>query len=50
MRGGESFTRQVHNPVTDLAVTRRIKDAPFTVKDMADRKGGVAAVAMMREF
>ena len=49
MRGGESFSRQVCDPVTELVVTRRDKVAPFTVKGMADGESAVAAISVMRE-
>ena len=49
MRGGEIFTVQVLDPVTEFVVTRRDKDTLLTVKVMADREGGVADVAVVRE-
>ena len=49
MRGEERFSSQVRNLVTDLVVTRHDKDDPLTVKGMADRKGVVAAVTVMRD-
>ena len=49
MRGVESFTSQVCDPVIELVVTLRDKADPLTVKGMVDRKGGVAAVGVMRE-
>ena len=49
VRGGELFASQVHNPVTELVVTRCDKADPLTVKGMADGKSGVAAATVMRE-
>ena len=49
MRGGELFASQVHNPVTELVVTRCDKDDPLTVKGTADRKSGAEAATVMRE-
>ena len=49
VRGGESFSGQVHYPVTELVVTRSDKAAPITVKGKTEIKGGVAAVALLRE-
>ena len=49
MRGGESFSGQVPDPVMELIVTLCDKAAPLSVKGMADGKIGVAAVAVMRE-
>ena len=48
MRGGELFASQVHNPVTEVVVTRCDKAAPLTLKGMSDVKSGVAAVKIMR--
>ena len=48
MRGGESFSGQVRDPVTELVVALREKADPLTVKSMSDLKSGVAAVAVMR--
>ena len=50
MRGGERFSGQVHDPVTELVVTRRDKAVPLTVKGMSDRKGDVADVSVVREI
>ena len=49
MRGGEIFTGQVRDPITELVVTRCDKSATLTVKVMANGKGGVTAVTVMRE-
>ena len=49
VRGGERFSSQVHDPVTELVVTRRDKADPLTVKGMTDGKSGVAADTVMRE-
>ena len=49
VRGGELFASQVHNPVTELVVTRCDKADPLTVKGMADGKSGVAAATVMSE-
>ena len=49
MRGDESFSGQVGDPVTDLVMTRHDRADPLTAKVMAYRKGGVAAAAVMRE-
>ena len=49
MRGDESFPSQVRDPVTELVVPHRDKATPITLKGMADRRGGVAAIAVMRE-
>ena len=48
-RGDERFVGQVRDPVTELVVTRRDKATPLTVKEMVDRKGGVAAVVVVME-
>ena len=47
MRGGEIFTGQVRDPVTELFVTRREKAATLAVKVMADGKSVVVAIALM---
>ena len=49
MRGGEIFSGQVCNPLTDLIVTRRDKAALLTVEGLAYSKGGVAAVTLTGE-
>ena len=49
MRGDESFSDQVRDPVTELVETHRDKAASLVVKGMTDGKSGVAAVAVMRE-
>ena len=49
MRGDELFASQVHNPVTELVVTRCDKSGPLTVKGMADGKSGVAAATVNGE-
>ena len=43
----EGFSRQIHDPVTELIVTRRDKDALIVVKGMAYRESGVAAVTLL---
>ena len=45
----ESFSRQVHDPVTDLVVTRRDKAYPLAFEGMAYGESGVAAIALMGE-
>ena len=50
MRAGEIFSSQVCDPVTKLVVTLRDKSFPLTVKGISDIEGGVAAVAVVREF
>ena len=50
MRGVESFSGQVLDPVTELVVTHCDKANPLTVKGMADRKSGIAAIAVVTEF
>ena len=50
VRGGEIFSNQIRDPVTQLIVMRCDKAAPLTFKCMADGKGGVAAFALMREL
>ena len=49
MRGGERFSSQVRDPVTELVVTRCYKANPITVKGMSDGKSGVVAAVVMRE-
>ena len=49
VRGGESFSGQVREPVTEIVLTCCDKAAPITVKGMAYEKSGVAAVAVSRE-
>ena len=49
VRGGESFSGQVRDPVTELIVMRCDKVAPLTVKGISNRKCGVAAFTVMRE-
>ena len=49
MRGGESFSGQVRNPITEIVLTLCDKTALLTVKGVSDRKGGVAAVTVVRE-
>ena len=44
VRGGEIFSSQVRDPVTELVVTIRDKAAPITVKGGAYRTGGIVAV------
>ena len=49
VRGGESFSGRVCDPVMMIVVTRREKVAPLTVKGITDGKSGVTAVTVMRE-
>ena len=49
VRGGERFTCQVHNPVTELVVTRRDKATQLTVNGMEYGTAGVTAIVVMRE-
>ena len=49
MRGGESPARQIHDPITELIVTRRDEATPLAVEGVADGEFGVSAVAMFRE-
>ena len=49
VRGGEYFAGQVHDPVTDLVMTRRDEAVPFTIEGMANGKFGVASVTVMRD-
>ena len=49
MNRGESFSGQVRDPVTELVVMRRDKAVTISVKCMANREIGVAAVAVMME-
>ena len=50
MSRGESFTGQVHNPVTDLVVTRRDKAALLAVEGMAYGESDVSAIVVMGEL
>ena len=47
--GDKIFSGQFCGPFIELVVMRRDKYAPLTVKGIAYGKGGVAAVAVMRE-
>ena len=49
MRGGEIFSGQVLNPVTELVVMRHDKAAPLTVEGVVYRKGGVASIVVTGE-
>ena len=49
MRGGEIPARQIRDPFTELIVTRRDEATSLAVKGVADRKLGVAAVAVFGE-
>ena len=49
MRGGEKFSRQVRDPVTELVVTCHGNTNPLTVKGMAYREGGVSSIAVVRK-
>ena len=49
MRGGESLDRQIHDPVTELIVTRRDETTPLAIKGVANRESGVAAVTVFGE-
>ena len=49
MRGGEYFSGQVSNPVTEIVLTRHDNTAPLALEGMSDRKGRVAAVKVVRE-
>ena len=46
VRGGESPTRQIRDPVTELIMTRRDEDTPLAVEGAKNGKFGVAAVAV----
>ena len=43
----EGFSGQIHNPVTELVVTRRDKAAPLAIEGMAYGESCVAAVVVM---
>ena len=47
VRGGERFSGQVCDPVTELVVTRCDKSDPLIITGVANRKVGVAAVTLM---
>ena len=49
VRGDESFSGQVRNPVTYIVLTRRYKSAPLTIKGVAYIKCGVVAVVLTGE-
>ena len=49
MRGGECPARQIHDPVTEIIVTRRDEATPLAVEGVADQESGVAAVAVFGE-
>ena len=49
MRGGETFAGQVHDPVTEIVVTRRAEATPLTVEGVANRKVVITAVTVMGE-
>ena len=49
MRGGKGSAIHVRDPVTDLIVMIRDKAAPLTVKGVAYRKCGVAAITVTGE-
>ena len=49
VRGGEYFSGQICDPVTELVMTLCDKDAPLTIEGTADRKVGFAAVTVMGE-
>ena len=48
MRGGEIFSVQFRDPVTELVVSRRYKAALLTFEGMAGIDGVVAAVAEVK--
>ena len=47
MQGGESFSFQVRDTVTDLVMTGRDKAALLKIQGVENRKVGVAAVTVM---
>ena len=49
MRGGESFSGQVRNPVTELLRMRCDEAALLTIEAVENRKVGVVAVTLMGE-
>ena len=46
VRGGEGLARQIHNPVTELIVTRRDKSTPRAIKGVEYRELGIVAVTV----
>ena len=49
VRGGESLTRQIRDPVTELIVTRRDEATPLAIDGVANIESGIAAVAVFGE-
>ena len=49
VRGGESFSSQVRDPITVVAVTCRDKAAPLIFEEMKFKKGVVVAIAVTGE-
>ena len=49
VQGGEVFSFEVSNPITEIVVTSRDESFLLTTQGITDRKSGVSAITVGRE-